>query len=326
MITSRYRRADGRLERDLSREAIAAARDDHDGLLWVDIDAEPGRDAGEQLLRDVFGFHQLTIDDCYNTLIDPPKVDDYGDYLFVIVHDVQYDGAARRLRTAELDLYIGPNYIVSLHRSPVRAVQEVARRADNHTFVMDRGAGFLAHALFDVVVDDFHPVVEMIDDEVSAIEEQVLTHPQRETLEDVLLLKRNVQRLKRTILPQRDVANRFARGEYVRLAGEESLMFFRDVYDHTVRVEEMIETVRELSDGALNTYLSSVNNRLNETMKTLAIATVIGMPLTIIAGIYGTNFHNVPEYDWRYGYAAMLIAMVVVAVALLAWFRARRWI
>lgn len=326
MITSRYRRADGQIERDLSPGAIAAALAGHDGLLWVDIDAGAGREAGEPLLRDVFHFHPLTIDDAYNSLIDPPKVDDYGDYLFVIVHDVQYDAAEQRLRTAELDLYIGPNYVVSVHRQHVRAIEEVRRRAENHALVLDRGAGFLAHALFDVVVDDFHPVVEAIDDQVAVIEEAVLAKPTRETLEEVLLLKRNAQRLKRSILPQRDVANRFARGEYPRIVGDASLMYFRDIYDHTVRVEETIETVRELADSALNTYLSSVNNRLNETMKTLAIATVIGMPLTIVAGIYGTNFGNVPEYDWRYGYPSMLIAMVVIIVALLAWFRARRWI
>ncbi len=326
MITSRFRHADGRVEQDLSRAGIEAALGEQGGLLWVDIDAGAGRDAGESLLRDVFRFHHLTIDDCYNALIDPPKVDDYGEYVFVIIHDVQYDGAARSLRTSELDMYIGANYVVSLHRFPVHAVQEVARRADNGALVLDRGAGFLAHALFDVVVDDFHPVVERLDDEVAVIEEQVLARPERDTLEQVLTIKRNVQRLKRSILPQRDVANRFARGEYVELAGQESLMYFRDVYDHTVRVEEIIETVRDVADGTLNTYLSSVNNRLNETMKTLAIATVIGMPLTIIAGIYGTNFGNVPEYEWRYGYPGMLIAMVVVVMALLAWFRYRRWI
>lgn len=323
-ISACLRTATGELQLGLAPEAIAQAARGGEGLLWVDIDAD-GRESGEPLLRDVFGFHPLTIDDCYNTLIDPPKIDDYGTYLFVIVHNVLYDEEAKRLTTNELNLYIGANYVVSVHRSPVRAVDEVRRRAEAHALVLDRGPGFLAHALFDVVVDDFHPVVERIDEQIATIEELVLVTPEREILEAVLLLKRNAQRLKRSILPQRDVANRFARGEYAALIPPDALLYFRDVYDHTVRVEEMIESVRDLADGALNTYLSSVNNRINEVMKTLAIVTVVFLPLTLIAGIYGTNFSNVPEYGYHLGYYGMLALMAIVATGLLAWFRWRRW-
>ena len=323
-ISSCYRNSGGEVEFDLSPQALAAAHADRGGLVWVDIHAD-GRDDGEPLLRDVFGFHSLTIDDCYNTLIDPPKIDDYGAYLFVIIHNVLYDDGTKRLTTNELNLYLGANYVVSVHRSPVRAVDEVRRRAESRSLVLDRGPAFLAHALFDVVVDDFHPVVERIDEQIAVIEELVLVRPERETLEEVLLLKRNAQRLKRSILPQRDVANRFSRGEYPALIKPDAIMYFRDVYDHTVRVEEMIESVRDLADGALNTYLSSVNNRINEVMKTLAIVTVIFLPLTLLAGIYGTNFENVPEYGVRLGYYGMLVAMVLVAAGLLGWFRWRRW-
>ena len=323
-MSSCYRNAAGDVRLDLPPEALAAALGDRGGLLWLDIHAD-SREGGEALLRDVFGFHPLTIDDCYNTLIDPPKIDDYGVYLFVIVHNVLYDDETKRLTTNELNLYVGANFVVSVHRSPVRAVDEVRRRAEAHSLVLDRGAAFLAHALFDVVVDDFHPVVERIDEQIAAIEELVLVRPDREILEGVLLLKRNAQRLKRSILPQRDVANRFSRGEYPALITPEALLYFRDVYDHTVRVEEMIESVRDLADGALNTYLSSVNNRINEVMKTLAIVTVVFLPLTLLAGIYGTNFENVPEYGVRLGYFGMLAAMAIIAAGLLVWFRWRRW-
>lgn len=310
---------------DTSASEAAAALQDRGGLLWVDIAADE-RSEGEPLLRDVFGFHHLTIDDCYNAHIDPPKVDDYGDYLFIIIHAVGYDAEAQKLSTTELDLYIGPNYVVSLHQEPVRATDEVRRRLENHAPLMTKGADFLAHALFDVVVDDLHPVVETIDDEVAAIEERVIAHPERETLERVLVVKRNAQRLKRSILPQRDVANRFARGEYRHLISEPALVYFRDIYDHTVRVEEMIDSVRDLADNALNTYLSSINNRINEVMKTLAIVTAVFLPLTLIAGIYGTNFENVPEYGWHYGFALMIVGMLVLTAGFVAWFRWRHWI
>src|SRR4051812_36578489 len=197
-VTSCYHDGGGNVTFDLAPEAMRAALARPASLLWVDIVAD-GRDDGEIVLRDIFGFHPLTIDDCYNTLIDPPKVDDYGDYLFIIVHNVLYDANTQLLSTNELNLYVGANYVVSVHRSPVRAIGEVRRRAELHALVLERGAGFLAHALIDVVVDDFHPVVETIDDQVATIEEQVLDNPQRATLAAVLRLKRNAQRLKRSI-------------------------------------------------------------------------------------------------------------------------------
>jgi magnesium transporter len=320
-----YRPPSGELRRGLSQVDMHRAAQSGEGLLWLDIAAD-GRDQGEALLRDVFGFHALTIDDCYNTLIDPPKVDDYNDYLFVIVHNVMYGEADDVLTTNELDLYVGANYVVSVHRSTVRAVEEVVRRAEQGTPVLSRGAAFLAHALIDVVVDDLHPVVELIDEEVARVEEVVLRSPERETLQEVLRLKRIAQRLRRSISPQRDVVNRFARGEYPRLIPEDSLMYFRDIYDHTVRVAETIDSVRDLTDSALNTYLSSVNNRINEVTKVLTIVAVVFLPLTLIASIYGTNFERTfPEYDWAPGFAGMVLTMLAIAAALFWFFRWRRW-
>jgi magnesium transporter len=324
MITISARMPDGRIETARGAADVPALLAQDGVLLWVDIEGG-ARDEGEPLLRDVFGFHHLSIDDCYNALLDPPKIDDYGAYLFIIVHDVAYDAAAAALATSELNLYVGANYVVSYHHGPMHAVDELQRRARNHGLAFGRNAAFLAHALFDVVVDDLHPVVEALDDEIAELEERVIDRPERATLEVVLRLKRNAQRLKRSILPQRDVANRLSRGEYASLIPPDTLMYFRDVYDHTVRVEEMIDSVRDLSDSALNTYLSSVNNRTNEVMKTLAIVTVVFLPLTLIAGIYGTNFENVPEYELRFGYVGMLLAMLALAGALVAWFRWRRW-
>lgn len=313
------------MKEDLTPVEMRNALSEGKSLLWVDIQVD-GRNEGEPLLREVFGFHPLTIDDCYNTLIDPPKVDDYGDYLFVIIHNVIYDAEAQTLSTNELNLYIGANYVVSVHRAPVHAVEEVCRRVRQHTPVLHRGAGFLAHALFDVVVDDLHPVVEAIDDQVGHVEEQVLEAPQRDTLQEVLRLKRITQRLRRSISPQRDVANRFARGEYPRLIPDEALMYFRDVYDHTVRVSEMIDSVRDLTDSALNTYLSSVNNRINEVTKVLTIVAVVFLPLTLIASIYGTNFrHTFPAYSWEPGFAGMIATMLAISAALYGFFKWRRW-
>ncbi len=325
IVSCYQQRPDGELRIGLSPEEMHRIVASGEGLLWVDIHAD-GRADGEPLLRDVFGFHPLTIDDCYNTLIDPPKVDDYGDYLFVIVHEIRYDEEEGDVQTQELDLYVGSNYVVSVHRAPSHAVIEVRRRAQQATPVLRRGTAFLAHALMDVVVDDFHPVVETIDEEVASLEERVLDAPGRDTLERILRLKRVTQRLRRSIAPQRDVVNRFSRGEYPRLISDEALMYFRDIYDHTLRVHETIDSVRDLADSALNTYLSSVNNKINEVMKLLAIVTVVFLPLTLVASIYGTNFgETFPSYDWAPGFAGMIVTMIAVAMALAAYFKWRRW-
>jgi magnesium transporter len=327
MITSCFRASDGTLRTELSPQQVREALATPDTLLWVDVDAADGRDYGEPLLRDVFHFHPLTIDDCYNTLVDPPKVDDYGDYLFVIVHHVDLDEDGTMLTAGELNMYVGTNYVVTLHNGPLHAIAEIRRRTENHARLFERSAAFLAHAFFDLVVDGFHPIVESLDERVDAAQEIVLEHPHQEVLQEVLALKRMGLRLKRTILPQRDVANRFARGEYGHLVPREALFYFRDVYDHTVRLEEMIDNVRDLSDSALNTYLSSVNNRTNEVMKTLAIVAVIFLPLTLIASVYGTNFEDTfPSYGWPPGFYGMVVSFVLIALALVAWFRWRHWI
>jgi len=326
-ITSCYRMEGDGLTFGVAPERMREIVREGSGLLWVDIAAGQDRAVGERLLREIFGFHPLTVDDCYNTLIDPPKVDDYGDYLFIIVHEVHYDAPDEVLWSSELDLYVGRNYVVTLHRYPASSVDEVRRRGEQRSLVLDKGAGFLAHALIDVAVDNFQPVVERLDEQVEAVEERVLVQPERDVLQEVLRLRRNAQRLRRSILPQRDVVNRFARGEYERLVGQASLMYFRDIYDHTVRVDEMIEGVRDQADSALNTYLSSVNNRVNEVMKTLAIVAAIFLPLTLVASIYGTNFENtLPEYGHNAGFVGMIVVMAVIAAGLLWWFRWRRWI
>jgi magnesium transporter len=325
VITSCYRNAAGELRCDVPLDELRAAVSDRGALVWIDI-AAGARDEGERVLRDIFHFHHLTIDDCYNALIDPPKVDDYGDYLFIIVHHVEYDDAGAEVASSELNMYVGANYVVTLHKAPLRAVAEVRRRAELRNLVMERGVDFLAHALIDVVVDDFHPIVDLLHAQLDELSDRVLDDPRRQTLQQVLLVKRNVLRLKRSILPQRDVVNRFAHNEYERLIGSEAQMYFRDIYDHTVRVHEMIETLRDDADSALNTYLSSVNNRTNEVMKTLAIVTVIFAPLTLLTGIYGTNFEHLPEVGWDFGYYGMLLLMGTIALALIGWFRWRKWL
>ena len=324
MISSSFVRPDGQVARDLTPSQMAEAIASPGGLLWVDLQASDAAEA-RAILEGVFSFHHLAVDDCLNRHIDTPKIDDYGEYLFVISQGIRFHARAERLETTELDIFLGPNYVVSFHSHPLAAVEEVRRRAAEHGPLAGRGADFLVHALLDALVDQFQPVVAEMDQAVDALEEAVLANPQQRLLHDMLLLKRNAQRLRRTLLPQRDAVNRFARGEFPRLVSEETHIYFRDIYDHVVRVEDMVESLRDLTESVLGTYLSAVNNRMNEVMKVLSIVATIILPLTLISGIYGTNFENIPELGWQWGYFGILGAMAAVALGLVIFFRFRQW-
>lgn len=323
MIASYLRTSDGALITPVSEEQMRHTISSGAGLLWVDIQSTERAEA--RLLSDVFAFHRLAIDDCFNQHIDPAKIDDYGSYIFIIAQAISAKATTERIITTELDLFLGPNYVVSFHQEPLSFIDALHKQVRNGGPPFSHGADFLAHALLDALVDGFQPQVENLDDTLSRLEELVLTRPESAFLTEILTLKRNVQRLRRTIIPQRDMVNRIARGEFPAVVRQESQIYFRDIYDHTVRVEELVESIRDLADGALNTYLGAVNNRMNEVMKTLSVVAAIFLPLTLIASIYGMNFEHMPELSWRWGYFGILGAMAALALSLVLFFRLRRW-
>ena len=198
----------------------------------------------------------------------------------------------RELEPLELDLYLGANYVVSCHLAPVAAVGRLLERCQRGGPVLDHDADFLLHTLLDGLVDDMLPVVDELDETVDRVEEQVLADPQRSTLQEILLVRRNSMRLRRFTTAEREIANRLSRGEFPALVREEAHIYFRDVYDHLVRIEYLVESVRDLADGALNTYLSVISNRLNEVMKVLTAAAAIFLPLALIPAVYGMNFQQ----------------------------------
>jgi magnesium transporter len=170
------------------------------------------------------------------------------------------------------------------------------------------------------------PAVEAMDEKLDDLERAILERPDPEHLADVLLLKRNTLRLRRSVLPQRDLVNRLSRGEFPKLISHEALIFYRDVYDHVVRIESMLDGLRDLADSALNSYLSAVNNRMNEIMKALSVVAVVFLPLTLIASIYGTNldFSSI-GLTFKYGFELMIVAMLLIAGAMILYFRRRGW-
>jgi magnesium transporter len=324
MIRALHRTDAGELRTALGlpevRDALASDR----GLLWVDLDtADPD---GRALLEHDFCFHSLAIDDCYNGHLDTPKIDDYDTYLFIEAQSIDYSMQSNRLVLTELGLFLGPNYVVSIHERTIPQVEELLTRAAENSHVMARGADFLAHTILDVMVDQILPAAEEMDEKLAELEQSILESPEKQLLSQVLLLKRNTLHLRRSILPQRDLVNRLSRGEFPKLIRPEALIFYRDIYDHVVRVESLLEGLRDLADSALNSYLSSVNNRMNEIVKALSVVAVIFLPLTLIASIYGTNL-NLAFFglEFKYGFELMLGGMLALAGAMILYFRRRGW-
>jgi magnesium transporter len=324
MTASLYRPTDRQVSTGLSADEMRKAIDSGTGLLWVDVgDSDP---TSMHVLREVFRFHPLAIEDCFNDRVDTAKIDDYGSYLFIVSQGVTYAPGDAQLVLTELNLFLGGNHLVSVHQQPLHSLDELFERCQKDDHLLARGADFLTHTLLDGLVDELLPAVELMDEELNELQRRILERPQQAQLTEVLLFKRNTLRLRRSITAQRDIANRLSRAEFRALIRPEADIFYRDIYDHVVRVEQMLDGLRDLADGALTSYLSAANNRMQEVMKALTVVAVIFLPLTLIASIYGTNLDYSPfGLTLDAGFFVMLAAMLMIALGMVAFFRRRGW-
>jgi magnesium transporter len=297
---------------------------DESAVVWVDMEAPT--EADEQVLLDVFKFHPLTVEDCRENR-HYPKIEEFDGYIYFIVHGVRADTSSDRFNTIELDGFLGPNYVITYHHDMFRSINNVKQLLRTTPTACQRGPAFLLHQILDQVVDFYSPVLDDFDERIDRLEADIFTlnRPNNEILSQIMDLKRSVLRLRRISGKQMDILHRMSRGEFA-LIPEGMRPFYRDVYDHLVRVVDLAENYRDLISGSMEAYLSVVSNRLNEIMKVLTIFSVIMLPLTFIAGIYGMNFDNMPELHSKYGYYAVWIIMAIVAVGMLLFFKRRGWI
>jgi magnesium transporter len=318
-----YMAPDGRLSEQLETEQIRDCLAAGDGVLWVDIEGATNEDA--DLLSNVFHFHPLAVADCVSSNIHPPKIDDFDEYLFIIIHGINYHIESDIVETTELALFLGKNYVVTSHDVPMRSVSCILDRVRKDGRLIRKGADFLAHDIMDSLVDNIMPTIDGMDEKNDQLEAEALHEPRRETLTSIMQLKRSILALTRVILPQREIVNGLSRGEY-ELITEGAQIYYRNIYDHLVRIEMLTLGLRDMTESVLSTYLSSVSNRMNQVMKVLTLIATIFIPLTFIAGIYGMNFANMPELEWRYGYFAVLVVMAVIGMCLAVYFRRKQWL
>jgi len=319
-----YRQQTHKIEEHWTAADLPELLKDTSAVIWVDMEAPT--EADERVLLDVFKFHPLTVEDCRENR-HYPKIEEFEGYLYFIVHGVTADISPERFNTIELDGFLGPNYVITYHHEMFRSINNVKQLLRTTPVACQRGTAFLLHQILDQVVDYYSPVLDDFDDRIDKLEDDIFTlrRPNNMILSEIMDLKRSVLRLRRISGKQMDILHRMSRGEFA-LITEDMRPFYRDVYDHLVRVVDLAESYRDLISGSLEAYLSVVSNRLNEIMKVLTIFSAIMLPLTFIAGVYGMNFENMPELHSRYGYYAVWVIMLVVAVAMLLFFRARGWI
>ncbi|HEY2934490.1 MAG TPA: magnesium/cobalt transporter CorA [Acidobacteriota bacterium] len=319
MIRILRRGPDGSLDRDdrPDSKALEFAADDR---IWVDM-LRPN-EAEQQVLTRVFHFHPLAVEDA---LVDThhPKIDEYPDYLYIVIHSVNYLESDECFVTAEVDVFLGKNFLVTIHDEHKRSIDYAYQRICEEPRLMDCPDRLL-HAILDRMVDNFFPELEKLDDRIDRLETATIQRPDRQLLNDIFQIKRDVSHLKRIVAPQREVFNRLSRDE-TQFIAPATRLYFRDIYDNLFRMTDIADSYRDLLTGMLDAYLSSVSNNLNEVMKVLTILTTVFIPFTAVSGIFGMNFPYIPGAASKWGFYGAIVFMVVLSSAMLYWFRKRRW-
>jgi magnesium transporter len=297
-------------------------------LFWVDFNGEPDPSA-EAILTGIFRFHPLAVDDALQET-HTPKVDDWGDYLYIVLNAItikNQDGLEAQVK--ELDVFIGRNFVVTHHDTPIPAIEKAWLNINIDKRYTSHGPDHLLYKIIDDLVTDYWPMVEMLDGEIDWLEDQVFTNAKPELLERIFDLKRILVTIRRVITPQREVLNRLARDEF-EVIDKKDRIFFRDIYDHLVRLHDLTESMRDLLSGIMDAYLSVINNRMGEIMKILAAITTLFMPIAFVTGFFGMNFFQ-PVVDlggWT-GYAAFIAMLLIIAgtpAVMFMWMRRQTWV
>lgn len=324
-----YRKGADRVEEGFSAEELPELLANENNVMWVDLRGETYDQiqASKDVLLNVFKFHRLTVEDCLETR-NQPKIEAFPDYFYFIVHGVKPgETSTTNFVTKELDGYLGKNFVLTFHVERFRSIKNVKQQIRSSTFACQRGAAYLLHQILDQLVDLYMPLVDDFDSDINNLEDRIFEMKRGNNLilEQIMDLRRSVARLKRISSRQLEVLYRLSHGEFPQIP-ENVLPFFRDVHDHLLRISDLSESYRDLVSGLFDIHFSIVANKTNDVMKTLAVLSAIILPLSLIAGIYGMNFENMPELKSAYGYFLTLAVMLIVTVLLLYYFWQRGWI
>ena len=291
--------------------------------VWVDLDT-PTPEEG-QVLKDVFGFHELAVEDALSET-HHPKIESYGEYLYLILHGIDFSAAEHCFRTKDIDFFLGDQFLVTVHPGVSRSIGKVSNACVRDSRVMNEGPGMLMYRIVDTMVDNYRPEVEKLEQRLDELENEVFDKPNPELARRILIFKKDVSSLRQVVLPQRDAVGRVARREF-SLIGEPLAYRFRDVHDHLVRLTDEAMFFQDRITSILDAHLSAVSNQLNSVMKVLTIIATLFMPLTVLTGMWGMNV-PLPHLPGGEGMQFWWVAamMLTLSAGMLYYFHKRGWI
>jgi magnesium transporter len=312
------------LQNDIPLEEINEVLGRPDELLWIDaFDPSP---EDFELLRKEFGFHPLAMEDVAR-LQQRPKVDFYDNFILVIFYSLAVERTAdRTIAPVQIGIFLGRNYVVTVHDRAIAALEETSDRwCRNVEQIGTRNIALLVYSILDAVVDAYFPVLDDISDRLDVLERRILDHTDVQAQQEIFRLKKELVAIRKIVAPERDVLNVLLRRD-TPIFDANVVVYFQDVYDHILRVTDAVDAYRDLLSSALDFYLASASNRLNEVVKTLTALTIILMSMTLIASVYGMNFVHMPELRWHQGYLWALGLMAVIGASVAALFRRIDWL
>ena len=292
-------------------------------LVWIDLlDPTP---ADFAKIAEQFHFHPLALEDAQKRH-QRPKIDVYDRFFFLVFYSVRNVDGPTQFETQEISFFIGSNYLVTVHHDLCDEIDGTVKRwHENAPISKQAGPAILLYSILDAIVDNYFPVLDAVAERADELEQTIFNGDSHEALETIFRLRKNLLGLRRILGPERDLMSTVARRD-VELLGEETSIYFQDVYDHVLRVTDAIDTYRDQLSGALDAYLSVTSNNLNQVMRTLTSWSIILMTGALIAGVFGMNYQLLPFNTWNYGFIYAMVLMTAIGVGLFAWFKSIRWL
>ena len=312
---------DGRLECQVPGERFREALANPDALLWIDIEGLQDEDV--ELLLEVFGLHSLTVEDCIMTNLRP-KLEEFERYVFVILQGLKRNEKGR-LVPVELDVCVGRNFLITVRSEPIKVVDEGRLRVEKQSPIIKRGADFLFYSITDALIDSYFPIIDEVEAKVDELENRLLADSTQQTLTELFGIYNELMILRRTLAPHREIITRLNRGDLPFLKTSNA-MYFRDIYDHLLRMSDLVDGCREVTTMALEAYATIVSNRLNEIMKTMTVMATLAVPFVLITGIYGMNFSENPQLGPRWIYHLVSTGLLLSVPVMGYYFRKYRWL
>jgi magnesium transporter len=296
---------------------------DHPGLKWIQVTGVHNPEILSELGQ-LVNIISLDLEDIANTT-QRPRIEERENYIFLVFKVLQLDPQSREVSIEQISLILGANYVISFHETPPKVFETLRNRIlTSKGRVRKMKSDYLVFTITDIIIDQYFTILEDIGETIEETEEELIVSPGQASQEAIYKLKRRLGYVKKTIWPAREVLNQLQRSDR-QLINDETRIYFRNNYDHTIQIIETLESLRDLTSGMMDLYLSTVSYKMNEIMKVLTIFSTIFIPLTFFAGVYGMNFKYLPELEWKNGYYFFWGIMVTIAIIMLIYFRRKKW-